>query len=245
MIIEIDGIAVEVIRKKIKNINLRIYPPLGQVKVSVPHRYNLELLKQHLQTKIAWIKEQQNRIQKNNFYQTEEQCVQTGSIIPFKGEQYTLFLIEHYGPNHINLLDKTLYFYMKPNTTMELRQKYLEQWYRRELELVLPNLIRHWEKIISVKVLQWGIKQMKTRWGSCNTRAQRIWLNLNLIKKPLICLEYVLVHELIHLLEPSHNARFYTLMSQFMPLWREYQHLLEGTKDRKNYPQELSEKVYV
>jgi len=245
MIIEIDGIAIEIIRKKIRNINLKIYPPLGQVKASVPLRYNLELLKQQLQAKSEWIKAQQQRIQGNASHQKEEEILQTGTIIAFKGRPHQLILKEHHGPVHIELNQELLHFYLKPHTSSEQKQKHLELWYRRELELLLPDLIRHWEKIIQVKVQQWGIKKMKTRWGSCNTRAQRIWLNLNLIKKPSVCLEYVLVHELIHLLEPSHNQRFYNLMSQFMPLWREYQYLLEGKgANRQNSRDVLEEEAH-
>jgi predicted metal-dependent hydrolase len=101
------------------------------------------------------------------------------------------------------------------------------------MESLLPGLIARWEQIIGVNVADWGIKKMKTRWGSCNTRARRIWMNLSLIRKPQLCLEYVLVHELVHLLEASHNQRFYALMTQYMPNWREHQLTLEGKRRNK------------
>ncbi|MDI1351398.1 MAG: SprT family zinc-dependent metalloprotease, partial [bacterium] len=129
---------------------------------------------------------------------------------------------------HVVLNDQFIYLYVTHHATQAQKQLIIDRWYRHEMSLLLPDLFQHWEKIIGVRVAQWGIKKMKTRWGSCNTRAHRIWLNLNLIQKNSVCLEYVLVHELVHLLEASHNQRFYNLMTRFMPQWRHYQALLEG-----------------
>lgn len=111
---------------------------------------------------------------------------------------------------------------------LEDRTQFLQNWYRKQMQLLLPALIQKWEPIIGVSVQAWGIKSMKTRWGSCNVVAKRIWLNLNLIKKPLVCLEYVLVHEMVHLLEANHSKRFYAHMNRLMPQWKEHQHLLES-----------------
>lgn len=226
MIIEIDGISIEVSRKNIKNMNLRIYPPDGSVRVSVPLRYSERLIKHHLQEKSAWIRAQRELIRERSSY--KEELLQTGATIEFKGKKLLLIVEEHHGPFHMKQNDELLHFYTPHNTTRQQKKILLERWYRRELEAVIPELIQHWETIIQVKVAEWGIKKMKTRWGSCNTRARRIWLNLSLIKKHPVCLEYVIVHELVHLLEASHNQRFYALMTQFMPQWREYQLLLEG-----------------
>lgn len=226
MIIEIDGISIEVSRKNIKNMNLRIYPPDGSVRVSAPLRYSERLIKHHLQKKSAWIHAQRELIRERSSY--KEELLQTGATIEFKGKKLLLIIEEHHGPFHMKKNDELLHFYTPHNTTQQQKQILLERWYRRELEAVIPELIQHWETIIQVKVAEWGIKKMKTRWGSCNTRARRIWLNLSLIKKHPVCLEYVIVHELVHLLEASHNQRFYALMTQFMPQWREYQLLLEG-----------------
>ena len=225
MFIDIDGIDVEVLRKNVKNMTLRVYPPNGDVRVSVPLRYGDKLIKQHLQTKSVWIRAQQERMREKN--PGTATLLQTGATIPFKGKNYLLIIKEHMGPFQIKLSDELMYFYLKPNTTELQRQTILDRWYKREMELIIPELVLHWEALIHVKTTQWGIKKMKTRWGSCNTRAHRIWLNLKLIQKPMVCLEYVLVHELIHLLEASHNQRFYALMAQFMPNWREHQQLLE------------------
>ncbi|KTD55364.1 M48 family metallopeptidase [Legionella quateirensis] len=231
MIIEIDGISIEISRKPIKNMNLRIYPPDGLVKVSAPLRYSDRLIRQHLQEKCEWIRAQRERIRERSSF--KEENLQTGETIAFQGKNYLLIIEEHHGPSKITVDGELIHFFTQPHTTLNQKQIVLDRWYRREMESLLPELIKHWETIINVRITEWGIKKMKTRWGSCNTRARRIWLNLNLIKKPLVCLEYVLVHELVHLLEASHNKRFYALMTQFMPQWREYQYILEGKASAK------------
>lgn len=228
MIIEIDGIPIEVIRKQIKSMNLRIYPPDGLVKVSAPIKFSEQLIRKHLQERSAWIQTQRERIRERT--PPIEQGLQTGSTIAFMGKSYLLVIIEHNGPSQIKINDELMHCYTQPNASEVQNQTVLDRWYRQEMESRLPELLHHWEKVIGVQVKQWGIKKMKTRWGSCNTRAHRIWLNLSLIKKPLVCLEYVLVHELVHLLEASHNQRFYALMTQFMPNWREHQLTLEGNR---------------
>lgn len=233
MHIQIDGIPIEILRKPIKNLNLRIYPPDGLVKVSVPLKYSEQLIKQQLQEKSEWIRAQCERIRARSFYR--EPSLQTGATIPFKGKNYLLIVEEHHGPSQILIKDELIYCYTKPDLTPQQKQNILERWYRKEMNLVIPRLIQQWEAIMKVKINQWGIKKMKTRWGSCNPRAQRIWLNLNLIKKPLACLEYVLVHEMVHILEASHNKRFYALMAQFMPKWQEYQRILEGTPNANTF----------
>ncbi|MGL5743175.1 MAG: M48 family metallopeptidase [Legionella sp.] len=226
MIIELDGIPIEILRKKIKNMHLRIYPPDGLVKVSVPLKFSEQLIRQNLETKSTWIRKQRDRIL--SMTPIENTTLETGTRVVFQGKHYLLIIEEHHGHEHIQIKDELMYCYTQPNRTYEQKQTLLENWYKLQMHRVLPYLIQYWEKIVGVKVAQWGIRKMKTRWGSCNTKAARIWLNLNLMKKQPICLEYVLVHELVHLLEPSHNKRFYALMSQFMPQWRDYDSLLEG-----------------
>jgi len=231
MIIEVNGIAIEVIKKPIKNMHLRIYPPDGQVKVSAPLHFKEKMIRSFLQKHSLWIDSQRTRIIARA--PIKEELLETGSVIPFKGESYFFILQEHHGPAHIECRDGFIYCYVPHSASSAQIKNLLEHWYKKEMQAILPQLIKYWESIIDVHVEQWGIKKMKTRWGSCNTRAHRIWLNLNLIKKPLVCLEYVLVHELVHLLEASHSPRFYRLMDQFMPQWREYDYLLEGKKTRK------------
>jgi predicted metal-dependent hydrolase len=231
MIIELNGIAIEIIKKPIKNMNLRIYPPDGRVKVSVPLHYKEQLIRTFLHEKSAWIAEQQKRIQARP--EASSDLIQTGSILPFKGQNHVLVIHEHHGPSHVTCHDGFITCYLPHKPSQQQINTLLDNWYRREMASMLGMIIPHWASIIHVNVADWGIKKMNTRWGSCNTRARRIWLNLSLIKKPSECLEYVVVHELVHLLEASHNSRFYKLMDQFMPHWREVDYLLEGKKTKK------------
>ena len=228
MIIEIDGIPIEITRKFIKSLRLRIYPPDGLVKVSAPMKYSEQLIRMHLQEKSAWIHAQRERIRARPI--PKNSLLQTGSTVDFMGKSYLLLVTEHHGQSQIKIDRELIHCYTTPNASEAQNQILLERWYRHEMASLLPELLQHWEAVIGVKTVAWGIKKMKTRWGSCNTHAQRIWLNLSLIKKPLLCLEYVLVHELVHLLEASHNQRFYSLMTQFMPNWRDHQYLLEGKR---------------
>jgi predicted metal-dependent hydrolase len=227
MIIELHGLSIQIQKKAIKNMNIRIYPPDGAIKVSAPHYYSTWLIKLKLQQKYAWIHQQHELLKRQAATQIESIALETGALVSFMGIDYLMLIEEHDGPTQIKIQNNVLHFYIRPNTSSTQRYVLLDRWYRKELSLIVPELIKKWLTIIPVQVNEWGIKKMKTRWGSCNTRAQRIWLNLNLIKKPIVCLEYVLVHELTHLLEASHNKRFYQLMSQFMPQWLEYKQLLE------------------
>lgn len=118
------------------------------------------------------------------------------------------------------LKHKTIELYVRPNTTTKKRKSILDEWYRAEMKKVIPPLLEKWENKIGVKANNFGVKLMRTKWGTCNIEAKRIWLNLELAKKPLICLEYILVHELVHLLERNHNDRFIKYMNEFMPKWR-------------------------
>lgn len=226
MIVELDGISILVTKKAIKNLNLRVYPPDGTVKVSAPLRYSERAIRKILEEKKNWIQEQQERIR--NLPKSALPQLEHGIAVPFLGNNYLFLIKEHDGPAQIKIHGELMHCYAPHNSTPEQRQTILDAWYKQQMQLLLPDLIHHWEHIIGVKVAEWRIKKMKSRWGSCTIKAARICLNLNLIKKPQICLEYVLVHELVHLWEPSHNQRFYKLMTQFMPQWREYQFLLEG-----------------
>ena len=141
----------------------------------------------------------------------------------FLGRRYRLRVTERSGPNRVSLNGTSeLTMQVQPSTDRDKREQLLNDWYRRRLKELVPDLIAKWQPVVGVQVADWGIKKMKTRWGSCNTRDHRVWLNLELAKKPPRCLEYVLVHELVHLLESHHNDRFKALMDQFMPQWQLY-----------------------
>lgn len=139
----------------------------------------------------------------------------------FLGDRYLLDVIPHQGKPYITLKDRThINLYVKLDTTTEHRSQLIQKWYREQLKSLIPTLLDNWTAIVGVENPEWNIKKMKTKWGSCNIKASRIWLNLELAKKPIHCLEYVIVHELIHLHERNHSDRFKALMDKVMPQWK-------------------------
>lgn len=226
-LLEVNGLSIELIRKPIKNMSLRVFPPDGRILVSAPISLPMSYILNQLEIKSPWMHKQQIRFQAQN--PRHESTISNQSIHYFKGQGYPLQI--HYGSHRppVFIQDSVLHLYINPQDHLLKQQSLLEYWYWEEMSEVIPGLLNHWEKIIGVKVLEWRIRDMKSRWGSCTPHAQRICLNLKLIKKPPACLEYVLVHELVHLLERGHNERFYGFMTQFLPNWRETKKILESS----------------
>jgi predicted metal-dependent hydrolase len=168
---------------------------------------------------LGWIKKHVKNFQEQA--RETKRIYVSGESHFFQGKRYILEVKEHdgYSKVHINGTKK-INLKVPIGATVEDKSRTMKEWYRKQLKIQIPPLIEKWEKIIGVKAADWGVKQMKTKWGACNTDAKRIWLNLELAKKPPICLEYILVHELVHLLERNHNDRFIHLMNEFMPKWR-------------------------
>lgn len=223
-VINLAGFDIYLTRKRIRNINLRI-DRLGQIKISIPLRCPLETVQQFLHTKKNWITTHQKRIQQ---LPPKPLTFETGEQHIFLGQAYHLKIHESAKNNRIELEGKHLCCYLKKPVSPENTRYLLSTWQRQQLQSLLPDLSHKWQTIIGVQAKEWRIRIMKTRWGSCNTHKKRICLNLHLIQYPLICLEYVIVHELVHLLEASHNQRFYAWMDQFMPEWRKYKNLLKN-----------------
>lgn len=224
----IDDIEIELTKKNIKNINLSVHPPNGKVKVSAPKRVDDETIRKFIISKIPWI-----NVQRDKFINQEKQEAKkyiTGESHYFLGRKYFLNVIyTNKEKQRVNIRDKNyIDLYVRENANSDMREKIMREWYRGELKELIPSLIEKWEPIMGVKVNEFGVKSMKTLWGSCNIYAKRIWLNLELIKKSPICLEYVVVHEMIHLLERSHNKVFVAYMDQFMPNWKEIKAELNG-----------------
>ncbi len=220
-IIEVGGIRVEVVRKPIKNLHLSVHPPEGHVRVSAPLRVDDEAVRLAVISRLRWIRRHQKTFA-NQPRQSQREMV-SGESHYFMGRRYRLRVLEHNGPNRISWNGNAeLMMRVRPGTGREKREQFLNDWYRRHLKSLMPDLISEWQPVIGVQVIDWGIKKMKTRWGSCNVQDHRVWLNLELAKKPPHCLEYVLVHEMVHLLERHHNERFKALMDQFMPQWQLY-----------------------
>lgn len=219
--IEVQGIPVEIVRKDIKNLHLGVYPPNGRVRVAVPLRLDDEAVRLAVISRLGWIRRQQKDFEQQE-RQSEREMI-TGESHYFQGKRYRLNVIEHNGPAAVTLLNNTtLELRVRPGADRDKREAVLHRWYRQRLRDQIPQLIAKWEPKIGVKVVEWGIKKMKTHWGTCNIEARRIWLNLELAKKPTSCLEYILVHEMAHFRERHHNDRFRELMDGQMPQWRLY-----------------------
>lgn len=225
MIITMDDITVHITRKRIKNMYLRVHSSTGDVSISAPLKLSMDVIHNHLSSKRAWIHAARARIARRE--PAQPLSMETGAKHHFLGKTYDLVIHPDSNPKKIVIEDGVIHGFLQ-SLTQPARHQCLLNWYKQQMQALLPGLITKWEPIIGVSVNAWGIKVMKTRWGSCNVIAKRIWLNLNLIKKPLICLEYVLVHEMVHLLEANHSKRFYAYMERFMPQWREHQRLLES-----------------
>lgn len=232
-IINAAGFDAHLCRKRVKNINVRI-DRQGNVAVSAPMKCPLDYIQQVLQKKQAWIMAHQARLRHHPLLATH--ALQSGEQHLFLGQSYSLMIHEQAERCGVVLDGHQLCCYVKSAATDDITRALLTNWQRQQMQALLPALIQKWEAMIGVHVNQWGIRVMKTRWGTCNTTKKRICLNVYLIQQPLVCLAYVVVHELVHLLEASHNQRFYALMSQFMPGWKEYRRLLKhnGTQSLKN-----------
>lgn len=204
--IEVSGIQVEIVRKDIKNLHLGVYPPNGRVRAAVPLRLGDEAVRLALVSRLGWIKRQRRAFLEQE-RQSEREMV-TGETHYVEGRRCRLKVILHDGPARVELRNnRTLVLSVRPQLDAGQRLAVLERWYRTRLRERAGELLEHWEPRVGVHTSGWGIKKMRTRWGTCNQDAGRIWLNLELAKKPPQCIEYIVVHELAHLLERHHNDR--------------------------------------
>lgn len=221
-VIEVGGVAVEVARKNIRNLHLRVYPPDGRVRMSAPFRLEEQALRRFVTSRLDWILRKREDFERRE-PQPELEMI-TGEMHSVQGQRYRLEVIERNGSASVSLAKNAcLLLHVRPGTSSQVRRVVLENWYRQLLRAQIPQLIARWEPRISVTVAQWRIKKMTTRWGTCNPRARRIWINLELAKRPAAHLEYIVVHEMVHMLERLHDARFRALMDQFLPQWRQHQ----------------------
>lgn len=217
--LSVQGIDIDVVRKRIKYIHLAVYPPEGRVRVSVPLHVTDDAVRLSVISRLAWIRKKQAAF-RSQARQSRRELV-SGEDHYYLGRRYRLEVVETRSRQSVELRAAG---YMRLNvrygSTPETRDRLLRLWYRDRLRESVPPLLETWAPRIGAAPSSWGIKRMKTRWGTCNPTAGRVWLNLELAKKPPECLEYVLVHELTHLLEASHNDRFKSLMDGFLPNWR-------------------------
>lgn len=225
--IEVSGISVEVVRKSIKNLHLGVYPPEGHVRVATPLALDDNAVRLAVISRLGWIRRQQERMQKQQ-RESQREFV-SGESHYVQGKRYRLRVIEGESPPKVEIMNNTwLCLHVRPGLQKVERQKILEKWYRNMLRTSVSELIAKWKPVIGVEVTECKIKKMKTKWGSCNVEARRIWINLELAKKPISSLEYVVVHEMVHLLERDHSERFIALMDRFLPQWRHYRDLLNS-----------------
>jgi predicted metal-dependent hydrolase len=218
--IMLGDIAVDVVQKDIKNIHLSVYPPTGRVRISAPLRMDMDTIRIFAISKIGWIRKQQNKFRRQE-RETQRDYITRESHY-YLGKRYLLEVIEENVPANVILKHDTIELHIRPNTPTEKRYAIMQEWYRLKLKEIVPDIIAKWEHKMQVKVAEFGIKRMKTKWGTCNIKDKRIWLNLELAKKPPQCLEYIIVHEMTHLLERRHNERFTAYLDKLIPQWRSY-----------------------
>jgi len=214
----ISGIPIEVCKKSIKNMHLYVKPPNGRVVVSAPLNMSDETIERFVRTKFSWVKKQISK-----FEEQPRQSVRkyvSGESLYVWGKQYYL-QVDYGSKNKLVLLSDKALLTVRKESTAQQRENFVREWYRELLKSEILRVLPKWEKITGLKCNSWQTKYMTTRWGTCNADKKRVWLNLQLAKKTPECLEYIILHELIHLAEKKHNERFIALMNKYMPMWRE------------------------
>jgi predicted metal-dependent hydrolase len=225
--IVVNGMQVDVVRKDIKNLHLAVYPPHGRVRVAAPLAVNDDAVRRAVITRLQWIKRQQTKF-KGQDRQSHRDYV-SGESHYYLGRRYRLNVGLDEGRGGVAMRNASRIELLTRNAAdRSERERVFLTWYRKELRRLAGPLIEAWAHKLEIDPPEWGIKRMKTKWGSCNIEARRIWLNLELIKKPAQCLEYIVVHELMHFFERHHNDRFIALMDQHLPLWRHHRTMLNS-----------------
>lgn len=216
--IDLGDMQIEVVRKDIKNLHLSVLPPKGRVRIAAPHHMNLDTIRVFAISKIAWIKSQQRKMLSQEREAPREYLDRESHYV--WGRRYLLKRVEKEAAPFIELKHSRLVMQVRPGCDEVRSQEILDGWYREQLRNALPPLISKWSPVIGVGVGRVFVQRMKTKWGSCNPSSGSIRLNTDLAKKPPECLEYILVHEMAHLIEPTHNPRFVALMDVLLPAWR-------------------------
>ncbi len=222
----VGGIDVDVVYKDIKNLHISVYPPLGRVRIAAPLKLDDDAVRLAIVQRLSWIKKQRDHLRSVD-RQTAREMV-TGESHYVWGIRTRLKVIERPGRAHVELDSDRLLIYVPSGTDSVTRLAVLQRWQRQQLRDRIPGIISTWEPVIDRTVPRWSIRKMKTKWGSCNRETGHIWFNLELAKKHPDCLEYIVVHEMTHLIERNHGERFTTLMDGFMPDWRARRDQLNG-----------------
>ncbi len=222
--LQLGEITVDVVMKDIKNLHLSVYPPTGRVRISAPLRMNLNTIRIFAISKIAWIKQHQGKVNTQERESPREFINRESHYV--WGKRYLLERIEKDAPPLIDLQHSKLILQVRPGTPQAKRQELLDEWYRALIKQALPKLLSKWQPLLGVEPNRVYIQRMKTKWGSCSPTTGSIRLNTDLARKPKECLEYIVVHELAHLIEPTHNHRFTDLMDRLLPNWRTHRETL-------------------
>jgi len=229
--IKLGDIPVDVVLKAIKNVHLSVHPPTGRVRIAAPKRMSIDTSRVFAISKLDWIKQQQTKLREQE-RETPREYVDRESHYVW-GKRYLLTVSESDEPPSVELKHSRMVLRMRPGTDERRRQALMEAWYREQIKQAVPLLLARWQPLMGVRVERFFVQRMKTKWGSCNHKARTIRLNTELAKKPAECLEYIVVHELVHLLEPTHNARFVALMDRFMPKWQFHRQVLNRLPVRR------------
>ena len=218
--IKVGDIEVNIVRKNIKNLHLGVYPPTGRVRIATPLKIDDDAVRLFIISKIQWIKKQQSNF--NSQERQKQRDYVSGESHYFNGKRYLLHVIEYSGPSKVEIKKRNyIDLFTRQKNNRDQKERIMDKWYRDYLKKQIPPIINKWEKSIGVNINYWGIRKMRTRWGTCNIKAKRIWLNLELAKKPLHCLEFIILHEIVHILEKNHNELFKSVMDKFLPRWRQ------------------------
>ncbi|MFO0698950.1 MAG: SprT family zinc-dependent metalloprotease [Nitrospira sp.] len=222
--VQLGNISVDVVLKDIKNVHLSVYPPTGRVRIAAPARMSLDTIRIFAISKLDWIKRQQKKLQEQERESPREYLNRESHYL--WGKRYLLTIRDEDEAPTIELRPNRILLRVRPGTGEAKKQALFEEWYRAQLKAAVLPLLAKWQPLVGVTVNRFFVQRMKTKWGSCNATARHIRLNTELTKKPLECLEYIVVHEMLHLLEPTHNSRFIALLDRFMPKWQYYRELL-------------------
>ena len=223
--ITIGSVEVEVRFKPIKNLHLSVHPPYGKVTVSSPEFFDLEKVRVYLITKMSWIKREQKKIASQE--REGEKLFITRESHQFLGKRYLLELKES-NRNKVILKHSSIELYTQQDASVSEKRKVLYTWYRKELRSQISILVEKYATLMNLPNPQFGIRIMKTKWGSCTPEHQKLWFNIELAKKPIECIEYIVVHELVHLVERNHNKNFVILMDRYLPSWRTQKRILNA-----------------
>jgi predicted metal-dependent hydrolase len=222
--LNLSDVAMEVERKPIKHLHLSVFPPDGRVRIAAPERMTMDAIRLFAISKLSWIRTQRKKLQ-NQPRETPREYLERESHYVW-GRRYLLNVIEQDAAPSVELKHRKLVLRVRPGTDQARRKEIVDEWHRSVLRAAVEPLLEKWEPLLKVRVRRVFVQRMRTKWGSCNSKARHVRLNTELAKKPLECLEYILVHEMAHIRCPTHGPRFITLMDDVLPHWRDLRHSL-------------------